>query len=60
MAQKGKKKPVDQYLELQERFKHVTPEQREHLQAWVDGRWERFVRRHQLSNDAKRKAQSAQ
>jgi len=60
MAQKGKKKPVDQYLELQERFKHVTPEQKEHLQAWVDGRWERFVQRHQLSNDAKRKAQSTQ
>lgn len=60
MAQKGKKEPVDQYLDLQERFKHVTPEQKEHLQAWVDGRWERFVQRHQLSNDAQRTEYSAQ
>ena len=49
MAQSGKKKPVEQYLKLQERFKHVTPEQVNHLQAWVDARWERFQQRHQLS-----------
>jgi pyruvate ferredoxin oxidoreductase beta subunit len=49
MAQSSKKKPVEQYLKLQERFKHVTPEQVNNLQAWVDARWERFQQRHQLS-----------
>lgn len=52
MAQSGKRKPVDQYLKLQERFKQVTPEQVYHLQAWVDDRWERFVQRHHLSENA--------
>lgn len=50
MAEKGKNKPVEQYLKSQARFKHVTPEQRGHLQAWVDRRWKRYIQRHQLSN----------
>ena len=52
LARSGKIISVDQYLRLQERFKHVTPEQVEHLQHWVDDRWARFVQRHQLCNDA--------
>lgn len=52
MAKSGKKKPVEQYLKLQERFKHVTPDQVQSLQAWIDDRWERFLQRHQLSIDA--------
>ena len=52
MAEKGKNKPVEQYLKLQARFKHVTPEQKDSLQAWVDRRWKRYIQRHQLSNPA--------
>lgn len=48
MWQSDKRQPVEEYLKLQERFKHVTSEQIGHLQAWVDHRWERFVQRHQL------------
>ena len=59
MADSGKKKPVRQYLNLQERFRNVTAEQEERLQVWIDRRWERFVQRHLLSDDAKRKARSA-
>ena len=54
MARSDKIIAVNQYLRLQERFKHVTPEQVEHLQNWVDDRWARFVQRHQLNNDAQR------
>jgi pyruvate ferredoxin oxidoreductase beta subunit len=59
MAQNDKKRSIDRYLKLQERFKHVTPEQVERLQAWVDRRWEQFVQRHTLSDEPKRKAQSS-
>jgi pyruvate ferredoxin oxidoreductase beta subunit len=52
MAEKGKNKPVEQYLKSQARFKHITPEQKDHLQAWVDRRWKRYIQRHQLSNPA--------
>lgn len=52
MAKSGKKKPVEQYLKLQERFKYVTPDQVQSLQAWIDDRWEGFLQRHQLSIDA--------
>ncbi len=52
MAGSGKKKPVDQYLMLQGRFKQVTAEQIDHLQAWVDNRWERYLQRHEVSNEA--------
>ncbi len=48
MAKSGKKKLVDHYLKLQERFKQATPEQMDHLQGWVDHRWERFLQRHQV------------
>lgn len=52
MARGGQRKPVSQYLKLQERFKHITPEQGEHLQTWIDNRWERFLQRHELSEEA--------
>jgi pyruvate ferredoxin oxidoreductase beta subunit len=45
----GRKRPVEQYLETQQRFRHATPEQAGELQAWADARWERFCQRHQLS-----------
>ena len=46
IATTGRKKPVAQYVKLQERFKHLSPEQVDHLQIWVDRRWERFLQRH--------------
>lgn len=52
MARSGKKKPVSQYLKLQGRFKHVTPEQIDYLQGWIDKRWQRFLQRHELSEEA--------
>jgi pyruvate ferredoxin oxidoreductase beta subunit len=47
MARSGRKKPVEKYLTLQERFRQISPEQIDYLQAWVDARWEGFVERHQ-------------
>jgi pyruvate ferredoxin oxidoreductase beta subunit len=49
LARNDRRKSVDEYLKLQQRFRHVTPEQVDHLQAWADSRWERFIQRHQLS-----------
>ena len=51
MARRGRKKPVEKYLKLQERFRLITPEQVDYLQGWVDRRWDRFVERHQLSDE---------
>ena len=51
MARSGKKKPVGQYLKLQGRFKHVTPEQIDYLQGWIDKRWQRFLQRHERSEE---------
>jgi pyruvate ferredoxin oxidoreductase beta subunit len=52
MARGDQKKPLSRYLKLQERFKHITPDQGDHLQTWVDKRWERFQQRDQLSEEA--------
>ncbi len=52
MAKSGKKKPIEEYVKSQERFRHITPGQVVHLQAWVDNRWEKFLQRHNLSVDA--------
>lgn len=50
MAKSGKKKTVEQYLKLQERFRNITPDQVDQLQAWVDNRWEQFRQRHHSSH----------
>ncbi len=34
------KKPVEEYLKLQGRFKHLKPKEIEKLQKWVDKNWE--------------------
>jgi pyruvate ferredoxin oxidoreductase beta subunit len=52
MARSGKKKPVSRYLKLQGRFKHITPEQVDYLQAWIDKRWQRFLQRHERAEEA--------
>lgn len=37
--------PVREFLELQDRFRHLTPEQTASVQAEVDENWERLVRK---------------
>lgn len=44
LADKGKLKPVGDYLKAQGRFAHITEEQLEELQEWVRRRWEGYVR----------------
>jgi pyruvate/2-oxoacid:ferredoxin oxidoreductase beta subunit len=38
------RKPVDDYLRLQGRFRHLSPEQIAAVQAEVDARWERLMK----------------
>jgi pyruvate ferredoxin oxidoreductase beta subunit len=38
-----KRKPVEEYLKAQGRFKGLTPENIQALQAWVDKRWEEMA-----------------
>ena len=51
MAKSGKKRPVEEYVKSQERFRHISVDQVAHLQAWADRRWEKFLQRHHLSAD---------
>jgi pyruvate ferredoxin oxidoreductase beta subunit len=51
MAKSGMKRPVEEYVKSQERFRQITADQVAHLQAWVDRRWEKFLQRHNLSAD---------
>ena len=37
------KKPVDDYVRLQGRFRHLKPEQSAAIQADVDARWQRLL-----------------
>ncbi len=43
MARSGRKKPVDEYVKAQGRFKKMAPEQLEAFQQAVDHSWERFL-----------------
>ena len=36
---KPKMSPVEDYLKLQGRFKHMTPEEVENLKAWIEDKW---------------------
>jgi pyruvate/2-oxoacid:ferredoxin oxidoreductase beta subunit len=45
LARRGNRKPVAEYLALQGRFKGLTPDDVAAVQAWVDGRWNEYVRR---------------
>ena len=45
LAEKGKKSPIVDYVERQVRFRKMNMEQLDQLQAWVDRRWNDFVRR---------------
>ncbi|MHB8055222.1 MAG: pyruvate synthase subunit beta, partial [Candidatus Aminicenantales bacterium] len=39
------KKPIDDYIKLQGRFRHLTPEAIAAVQAEVDGNWERLLKK---------------
>ena len=45
LAAKGSLRPVREYIELQGRFRHITKDQIEELQRWVDSRWEEYLAR---------------
>lgn len=45
LAEKGRKAPILDYVERQMRFRKMNVEQMDQLQAWVDKRWNEFVRR---------------
>jgi len=40
LIDKSKRKPVKDYLSMQERFRHLTEADMERIQAWVDEDWE--------------------
>jgi len=43
LASKDGLRPVREYIELQGRFRHITEEQIDELQRWVDSRWEEYL-----------------
>ncbi len=45
MARTGRKRPVEEYLKTQARFKKITPEQLQAFQDQVDQRWNTFLHR---------------
>jgi len=45
MARSGKKQPVNEYLEMQGRFKRISAEQLAEFQRQIDVKWERFRKR---------------
>jgi pyruvate ferredoxin oxidoreductase beta subunit len=45
IARSGRKKPVDEYLAIQGRFKKITPEQAAGFQRRVDEKWEALLKR---------------
>ena len=44
LAERGKLKPVEEYLRAQGRFAKITGEQVEELQRWVNRRWEEYMK----------------
>ncbi|MGC8718614.1 MAG: thiamine pyrophosphate-dependent enzyme [Thermodesulforhabdaceae bacterium] len=48
MARSGRKRPVEEYLKLQDRFKKMTEEQIASFQRDVDERWESYLKRAEL------------
>jgi len=45
IARSGRKRPVEEYLKLQGRFKKMLPEQIESFQQQIDARWEQLLNR---------------
>ncbi len=51
MARSGRKRPVEEYLQSQNRFRKMTPEQIAEFQRQVDESWERLLHRAGAPND---------
>jgi pyruvate ferredoxin oxidoreductase beta subunit len=49
LAQRGRRKPVAEYMKLQSRFGAISSGQVNELQRWVDRHWESCLNRHRLS-----------
>jgi len=45
IARSGRKRPAEEYLKLQSRFKKMLPEQAEVFQRQIDTRWEQLLQR---------------
>jgi pyruvate ferredoxin oxidoreductase beta subunit len=45
LAERGNRLPVINYLEKQGRFRKMNIEQLNQQQAWVDARWQEYLRR---------------
>ena len=45
MARSGRKRPVEEYLQLQGRFKKMTPDHIVEFQRQVDDRWDQLLKR---------------
>ncbi|MDO9558608.1 MAG: thiamine pyrophosphate-dependent enzyme [Syntrophales bacterium] len=45
LAERGNRLPVINYLEKQGRFRKMNIEQLNQQQAWVDGKWQEYIRR---------------
>jgi len=45
IARSGRKRPAEEYLKLQSRFKKMLPEQAEIFQRQIDTRWEQLLQR---------------
>jgi pyruvate/2-oxoacid:ferredoxin oxidoreductase beta subunit len=52
LARRNKRKPITEFLTLQSRFKGVTTEEVDALQAWIDRRWAAYVRRDEAEQAA--------
>ena len=49
LAKTGRRRPVADYLATQSRFRSVTSQTAEEIQAWVDERWSGYVARHEAT-----------
>ncbi len=45
LSMNPKQRPVNEYLKLQGRFKHLHDDERAQIQKWVDEDWERLMKR---------------
>lgn len=50
LVDKARRKPVREYLVLQDRFRTLKGDDTEKIQSWIDEDWERYRRLHQASH----------
>jgi pyruvate ferredoxin oxidoreductase beta subunit len=49
LIDKAKRKPVKEYLSVQDRFRHLKEDDVERIQKWVDESWKQHIK---LASDA--------